>query len=75
MLNISLYINLFTLEDSLTQRWLKSNKACFFFAHTFPDDHSASDVSRENTLGNIPKHTQHYPASELGKGRESIEST
>ena len=26
----------------------------------------ARKVNKENTLGNIPKLTQHYPASELG---------
>ena len=35
---------------------------CSFLTHTLPDDHSASEVNKENTLGNIPKPTQHYPA-------------
>ena len=34
--------------------------------HTLPEDHSASEVSKENTLGNVSKLTQHYPASDVG---------
>ena len=49
--------------------------AFFFLAHTLPNDHSASDVSKENTLGNVLKVTQHYPAPDLGKGGEWIEKT
>ena len=45
----------------------------YFLAHTLPDDHSASEVSKENTSGNVPKVTQHYPASVLGTGWDRIE--
>ena len=37
-----------------------------FLAHTLSDDHSASEMNKENTLGNILKLTGYYPASELG---------
>ena len=43
-----------------------------FLAHTLPDDHSASEVNIENTLENILKLTQYYPASDVGNGRDSI---
>ena len=64
--------------DSVKSRRGKQNigeghlRRVFFLAHTLPDDHSASDVYKENTLGNIPKVTQHYPASDLGNGQECI---
>ena len=47
-------------------------KPCFL-AHTSPDDDSASDMSKENTLGNVLKVTKQYPAPDLGKGGEWIE--
>ena len=42
-------------------------------AHTLPNNHSPSNVSRENTLENMPKITQLYPIPDFGKGRESSE--
>ena len=50
-----------------------SNKRRVFLAQTLPDDHAASKLSKENTSENIPKLTQHYPASDLGSGQECIE--
>ena len=47
-------------------------KGVFFLAHTLPNFHSLSDVYKENTLGNILKVTQLYPASDLGNGQECI---
>ena len=47
----------------------------FFFvlAHALPDDHSASDGSKQNTLGIVLKITHLYLTPDLGKGLEWIE--
>ena len=41
-------------------------KRCFL-AHMLPDDHSASDGSKQNMLGNVLNVTQLYPSPDLGK--------
>ena len=66
----------FDISYKLTYFCLFSNlRACFFLAHTWPDDHTASEVSKNNTSGNVPKVTQLYPASDLGNGWECVEWT
>ena len=61
-------------RKSLTKQiWIAiGSKAVFFLAHISPDDHSASEVCKENTSGDIPNITQWYPTWDLGNGWEWI---
>ena len=45
-----------------------------FFTYTLPEDHSASEVNIENTLGSILKLTRHYPASDAGNRQDIVSS-
>ena len=55
------------------QHQMSTEGVFFFLAYTLPDDHSASEVNKENTAGNIPKLTQHYSSPDVVSDRESIE--
>ena len=40
---------------------IESKGVCFFFAHTLPDHHPASNVNKLKTLGKFPKLAQQNP--------------